>query len=150
MKIDKLEYADLKYDNSIFKILDENYPNKTFLVKNTKIRHFLFPNLGIFIFPPNFSGRQIRGCWFQIFQYFFQIIILKYPNQKFFVSNLGILALLQKFTIRLIWGCWFQIWQYSVQIPVQKYPNLEILVPNLGALLFSKNFTTSKILGCKF
>ena len=140
----------MKYDNSIFKILDQKYPNKTFLVKNAQIRRFFSPNLGIVFFPPNFSSRQTRGCWFQISQYFFQILFLKYRNQKFFVSNLGILVLSQKFTVRPIWGCLFQIWQYSVQIPVQKYPNLEILVPNLGVLLFSKNFTTSKILGSKF
>ena len=37
---DKLEDADFKYDNSIFKILAETYPNKTFLVKNIQIKDF--------------------------------------------------------------------------------------------------------------
>ena len=32
---DKFEGADFKYDNSIFKILAQKYPNKAFLVKNT-------------------------------------------------------------------------------------------------------------------
>ena len=44
------------FSNSIPK-----YPNKAFLV----------PNLGIFISPRNFAIRQIRECWFQIWQYFF-------------------------------------------------------------------------------
>ena len=42
LQIDKFEDADFKYDNSIFKILSQKYPNKAFLVKNTQIWAFLF------------------------------------------------------------------------------------------------------------
>ena len=40
LEIDKLEDADFKYDNSIFKIFAQTYPNKTFLVKNIQIKDF--------------------------------------------------------------------------------------------------------------
>ena len=42
LQLDKFEGADFKYDNSIFKILAQKYPNKAFLVKNSQIRHFWF------------------------------------------------------------------------------------------------------------
>ena len=51
----------------------QKYPNKAFLI----------PNLGIFILSQNFAVRQIRGCWFQIWQYSFQIPAQKHPNKTF-------------------------------------------------------------------
>ena len=39
LQIDKFEGGDFKHDNKIFEILAEKYPNKAFLVKNTKKRH---------------------------------------------------------------------------------------------------------------
>ena len=41
LEIDKLEDADFKYGNSIFKIVAQKYSNTTFLI----------PNLGVFVFP---------------------------------------------------------------------------------------------------
>ena len=43
----------------------------------------MVPNLGIFISPRNFAIRQIRECWFQIWQYFFQIPELHIFGPKF-------------------------------------------------------------------
>ena len=43
--------------------LGQKYPNKAFLV----------PNLRIFCFLLNFAIRQTWGCWFQKWQYYFQI-----------------------------------------------------------------------------
>ena len=39
LQLEKFQGADFKYDNSIFKLLDQKYPNKAFLVKNTQKRH---------------------------------------------------------------------------------------------------------------
>ena len=39
MQLHKFQGADFKYDISIFKILDQKYPNEGFLVKNTQKRH---------------------------------------------------------------------------------------------------------------
>ena len=39
LQLEKFQGADFKYDISIFKILGQKYPNKAFLVSNTKKRH---------------------------------------------------------------------------------------------------------------
>ena len=56
--LDKFEEAHFKYDNIIFK-----FTKKAILV----------PNLRIFIFASNFTTRQVRRCWRQIWQTFFKI-----------------------------------------------------------------------------
>ena len=43
----------------------------------------MVPNLGIFVFSRDFAVWQIWGCWFQIWQQFFKILALKYPNKTF-------------------------------------------------------------------
>ena len=43
----------------------------------------MVPNLDIFAFLRNFAVRQIRGCWFQIWQYCFQMPAQKYQNKAF-------------------------------------------------------------------
>ena len=50
----------------------------------------MVPNLGIFIISRYFAIRQIQGCWFQIWQYHFQIAAPKYGNLTFLVPNLRI------------------------------------------------------------
>ena len=47
--LDKFEGADFKYDDSFLKIPAQKYTNKA----------FLFPNLGIFVFPGYFTFKQI-------------------------------------------------------------------------------------------
>ena len=61
---DKFEDADFKYDNSIFKF--QKYYSQKYQIKT-----FLVTNLGIFVSSRNFDIRQTRGCWFQVWQYFF-------------------------------------------------------------------------------
>ena len=56
---DKVEGADFKYDNSFFKF---QFKSKTFLVPNS-IFSLLTWNLAFW---------HARGCWFQIWQQFFQ------------------------------------------------------------------------------
>ena len=49
----------------------------------------MVPNLGIFLFLLNFVFRQIRGCWFQIWQYFIKIFFLNiFLNFGFFYLNI--------------------------------------------------------------
>ena len=55
----------------VFKFLAQTYPDKEFLV----------PNLGNLVFLRNCAVTQTRGCWFQIWQYCFQIPVQKYPNK---------------------------------------------------------------------
>ena len=74
--------------------------NVTILFSNSspkvpKNKAFLVSNLGIFIFSRDFPIKQIRGCWFQIWQYCFQLPDRKYPNLQFLVSNLRIFILHQ-------------------------------------------------------
>ena len=105
-------------------------PNKAFLVQNLGISIHKFRH---------FPVRQIWGCWFQIWQYCFQIPAQKYPNKPFLVPNSGILIFSRNFTVYQIRGCWFQTWQYCFQISPQNYPNKAFLVPNLGIFVFSGN-----------
>ena len=83
----------------------------------------MFPNVGIFIFWQNFVIRQIRGCWIQMRQYWFQILAKNNPNKAFLVLNLDIFIFSKNLAIKRIRGSWFQIWQYYFKIPIQKYPS---------------------------
>ena len=60
--------------------MPKKYPNKAFSV----------PSLVTLAFSKNFAIRQIGGCWFQVWQYLFQIPAQKYRSQGFLVGNLGI------------------------------------------------------------
>ena len=51
----------------------------------------MVPNLRIFVFAPSFAIRQIRGCWFQLWQQHFQFLAQNLQNQKFFVPSFNIL-----------------------------------------------------------
>ena len=111
--------------------MGQKYPNKTFLV----------PNLSNFVSLQNFVISLIRMCWFQIWQYCFQIPVQKYPNQAFLVPNLGTFVLPWHFANRQIWGWWFQIYDNSfIKILAQKCPNKAFLIPNLGIFCFFTKF----------
>ena len=65
----------------------------------------MVPNFDIFFLSRDFANRQIPGCWFQIWQYYFQI-----PAQKaILVPNL---INAPNFAVRQIWWCWFQVFQH--------------------------------------
>ena len=126
-------------------------------IKYTQISHFWsqiqvfsFQNLSIFIISRNIPIRQIRRCWFQIWQYYFQIPVQKYTNKAFVVPNFGIFFFSYNFAIWQIWGCWFQIWQYLSKILAQNYKNKTFLVPNLDIFIFSRNFAIWQIQECWF
>ena len=85
--------------------------NVTLVFQNCCPKHsnraFLVLDLRIFISASNFVFRKLGGCWFQIWQYLFQIPAQKYPNKAFFVPNLSIFILVKIFAIRQIRGRWF-------------------------------------------
>ena len=74
-------------------------------------------NLVIFIFSRNFTNRQIRGRWFQIWLYCFQMSVQKYANQTFLVPNLRIFIF--ALAARQIRWRWFQIKPWYFQISTQ-------------------------------
>ena len=125
----------------------------------------MIPNLGVFVFPRNFAVRQIRGCWFQIWQYHFQIPAQKYSKKAFLVSNFGIFIFSQSFAIRQIEGFLANLkfkdfYQTTIlqqtlqedkfedadfkydnniyQLLARKYGNLTFLVPNLRIFIFCR------------
>ena len=57
LQSDKFEDADFKYDNSIFKILAQKYPNKAFFDQKYSNKAFFVPNLKIFVSSQNFAIR---------------------------------------------------------------------------------------------
>ena len=87
LQLDKFEGADFKYDNSIFKILAQKYPNKAFLVKNTQIRHF-WSQIQVFLFFRKISQLdKFEGADFKYDNSIFKILAQKYPNKAFLVKN---------------------------------------------------------------
>ena len=91
--------------------------------------------------------RQIGGCWFQIWQWFFKIPAQIYSKKAFLIPNLGIFILARNFANSQIWGCWFQVSQYYFQVPALNYPNKVILVSNLRIFIFAPNFAVRQIRG---
>ena len=82
-----------------------------------------YPKFRYFCFITKFIAiRQIWGCWFQTWQYFFKIVAQKHSNKTSLVPNLGIFVVFQNFAIREIWGCWFQIRKYFSSKHCPKIP----------------------------
>ena len=132
-QICKFEGAGFKYGNSFLKILAQKYPKEAYLVPSLGIfvffsqnfptrqiwgcccflkiltqkyasKIFLVLKLRHLYYFMKFVIRQILECWFQIWQYRFQIPVLKYPNQVFLVPNLRIFSFTLSFAIRQMQG----------------------------------------------
>ena len=58
---------------------------------NTHITHFLSQISGFLFFAQNFTFWQIRECRFQLWWWFFQVLVLKYSNEIFLFPTLVIL-----------------------------------------------------------
>ena len=109
------------------------------LVQKYLIKVFLVPNLAIFVFffLQNFAFRQIRLCWFQIWQYFFKKFQLKNTQIRHFWCQIQPfwffceILQLDKFK-----GADFNYGNSFFKIPAQKYPNKAFLVPNLDIFGF--------------
>ena len=71
LQLEKFEGADFKYDNSIFKILAQKYPNKTFSVKNIQIRHFWSQTLAFLLLHEHFQINKFEGADFKYDNSFF-------------------------------------------------------------------------------
>ena len=69
-----------------------------------------------FIFWVKDSLWQIWGSWFQIWQYFLEILAQKYPIKAFLTPELDIFIISRNFANWQIWECWFQIWKYFFEI----------------------------------
>ena len=100
LQIDKFEGVDFKSDNSFFKVLAQKFPNKPFLAKNTKIRHFC-SQIYTFLFYHKISQLdKFKGADFQYDKKNFlnsnpklprdSIFGKKYWNKAFLVQNLSI------------------------------------------------------------
>ena len=131
MQLDKFEGADFKYDNIFF-----------------KFRHFCF--------FAKFAIRQIWGCWFQIWQQFFEVPAQKYQYKAFLVPNLRIFIFALNFATRQIWGrylkydnnifkfqlkntqikhFWSQNWGFLFYIKLCCQTNLRVFVSNMTMVL---------------
>ena len=89
------------------------------------------------LFLRNYASRQIRGCWFQIWQFFLKILAQKYSNKPIFGLN---------FTVRQFQGRWFQIWQWLFWIPTGKYPKKQIFVLNVSIVYFGLKLRMLKLI----
>ena len=93
-------------------------------------------NLRIFIF----ATREIRGRWFQIWQYHFQILVPKFGNLEFLVPNLRIFIfctkLCNKANSRVLTSNMTMVFQNCCP----KHPNKVFLALNLRILIFARNF----------
>ena len=135
----KFQDADLKYDNSFFAILTQNYANKQLLI----------PNISTVIFSKHFPIWQIWGWAFQIWQLFFKILIQIDPCNALF-SKYSDIFFSQSLTTRQIRVCWLSIWQYLLKFLKQNYQNKTFLVLNWGIFIFSQNFAIMQIWRCWF
>ena len=112
-------------------------------------------------FARNFATRQIRGCWFQIWQWFFKIAAQHTKIRQFLVPNLRILSFARNVLITQFGGRLLEIWQYFFNIlaknPKQsifrsnfvfvfilmkpyKFTNLSVLIKNLISPKFKSFF----------
>ena len=120
LQLEKLQGADFKYDNSIFKILAQKYINKAFLVKNMQISHFCSQIQAFLFFRDILQLDKFEGADFK-YGNSFQILAPKYPNQAFLVPSF-----------------------------CQKYPSKAFLIPNLGISVSSQYLTITLIRRCLF
>ena len=82
-QIDKFEGADFKSDNSLFKVLFQKYPNKTFSVKNTQITHFRSKMQAFSLFHDVLRLDNFEGVDFKYENICFHIPAQKYPITHF-------------------------------------------------------------------
>ena len=68
-----------------------------FQSQNIQYQTILIPDLGIFIFVPNFGIWQIRGCWFYIWQKFWEIAAHNNQIRNFWTQIEEFLFLYQAF-----------------------------------------------------
>ena len=121
MHFEKFKGVDFKYSNSVFQILAQKYPEKSFLVLSLKPFHFGW----------NFAIPQIVGCWFQIWKQLLKIAAQKYPNKTTFGSNLVFCVLHETLHIEKLKGADFKYDNIFFSNSALKYPNDTILVPGL-------------------
>ena len=105
----------------------------------SKLRHFCF--------FAKFAIRQIWGCWFQIWQQFFQIPAQKYQNKTFFCPKVKDFYFCTKLCSKtnsrtLIWNMTIVLSNSSPKIR-----KLGIFGPKFKDFYFAPNFTIRQIWG---
>ena len=97
-----------------------------------------------FFFALKFELRQILGRWFQIWEYYFQILAQKYTNKEFLVPNLRIFwfctKLCNKTNLRELISNTILFFQNCSP----KYLNKAFLVPNLRIFIFDETLQQDK------
>ena len=107
----------------------------------------MFSNLDIFAFSGSFAIRKIRGCWFQILQYSFQIPVKKIPKQGIFGPKNRHFCFFSKFyneTNSMVLISSMRI-VFSNSNP--KIPKEGIFGPKIRHFCFPRNFTARQIWG---
>ena len=154
---DKFDSSDFKYDTSVFKVLSQKYPNKTFLFKYTQIKHFCSQIQVILFFRQILQLDKFEGADFK-----YDSIVFKLQSK-----NTQIRHLRSKFRhfhfFREIWQtnkfesadfkyhkkCFTILPQKGQNkgFLVKKNPNEAFLVPYLGFLFFAPNFAIRQFRG---
>ena len=116
-----------------------------FFLKKTKLtlfgqkkpnKAYLVTNVGLLFFATNFTIRQIRGGWFQIWQNCFKLQP-KIPKSGVFGTILE---------IDKLEDADFKYGNSIFQIPAKRYTNNTFLVPNLSGFFFClPNFSRRQI-----
>ena len=85
---------------------------------------------------------QIRGCWFQIWQYFFKFTAQNTQIRQFWCQNWIHFFVLHIFffAFRQILGCWFHLSQSLLPICSLKILKRTYLVSSLRIYIFARNF----------
>ena len=120
------------------------FPNS--IPKIATYRQF-FSKFRDFFFGPNITTREIRGCWFQLWQQYFQIPVSKYGNQAFLVPNLSIFTFCTKLGNKANSGALIENMSMAFQNCCPNHRNKAFSVPNLRILIFAQNFAIRQIGG---
>ena len=154
MQVDKFEGADFKYGNTFFKFQSKNTLTrqcgpKFHLSKKYPNEAFFKPKIRIFCFTWKYLFCHIQRCWFQIWQWFFQIPVQKYPSKRNFCSKFNFF-----FNMKL----WILLNSKDVDFKYDmsyftfspEYQNKALLIPNLKFFCFTWNSPFWQIRGCWF
>ena len=80
LQLGKVKGADFKSHNSFFKILNQKYPNKAFLVKNTPKWHFWSRILTFLLVQKILKLDKLKGTDFKSHNSFVKILAQKIPK----------------------------------------------------------------------
>ena len=104
------------------------------------------PNLGIFILSQNVAFRQIWGCWFLIWKYYyFQIPATKCTNKAFFDPKFKNFYFCTKLCNYVNSSVLISKMTVVFSNSNSKLPKLDIFGPKLRIFIFAQNFSSKTI-----